>query len=396
MDDSFDGLDLDHVPRGNAVVDNAAVPKPRVFIVINSLDTGGAEATCQRLATELSANYKVTVFALLTSGLAGQQLQLAGIEVIHGTGPKLTNVLFGTARLRYELRLQEPVAVISFLYVADLVAGLVVRSARSGSRVVWNVRNNVLNARQTSVVTYIVARLNAVLSHWIPDRVVYCSDLSRRQHEVIGFDDVRSDTVENCASASGFSFSAGKRAAIRDRLALNGFVFLFMARADPLKRVDLFLAAAARVAALLPEQCEFVVAGRGMEATGAVAKSATALGMEPGRLRFLGQHSDPESLYCGADCLVVTSETEGSPNVVYEAIATKLPVLIAATVGTEHIAAEAVTRLSGRSVDEIAKAMIDAVSTGSMALRLAGEGGSSRKQRVEHPLTIYYRQYLER
>jgi len=72
---------------------------------------------------------------------------------------------------------------------------------------------------------------------------------------------------------------------------------------------------------------------------------------------LMGFVTDREGLYSAADCLVVTSESEGSPNMVFEAVATGLPVIILATTGTEAISAPQVERLATRDIERLVEAM---------------------------------------
>jgi glycosyltransferase involved in cell wall biosynthesis len=97
-------------------------------------------------------------------------------------------------------------------------------------------------------------------------------------------------------------------------------------------------------------------------------------------------------LYSAADCLVVTSESEGSPNVVYEAIATGLPSILYATEGTEDIVAPLVTRLPRRDIDALVAAMLEAARRGPAAREFASRDWSAP---IPHPLVEYYRGELQ-
>jgi glycosyltransferase involved in cell wall biosynthesis len=83
------------------------------------------------------------------------------------------------------------------------------------------------------------------------------------------------------------------------------------------------------------------------------------------RLEVLDGQLDPErmpSLMRAADCLLVTSDYEGSPSVVQEALATNLPV-VSVAVGDVPACLEGVTntRVVGRDPEALAAALVELV-----------------------------------
>ena len=90
-------------------------------------------------------------------------------------------------------------------------------------------------------------------------------------------------------------------------------------RLEPQKDYPTFLAAAARVAAALPD-VDFLVVGEGALRAELEALAAR-LGLAD-RVRFLGLRHDVPALLGGVDVLALTSRYEGLPNVVIEAMAT--------------------------------------------------------------------------
>jgi glycosyltransferase involved in cell wall biosynthesis len=373
-----------------------SAPRASVILIINALHSGGAETTCIELARQLRDSYNVQVLALLGGGPAERELRALGVAVAvpspgSGTWSRLRHAWY-LARL---LRRNRPVAVITFLYVADFVGGTLARVLLPRTAVFWNVRCNVLPRDRVSAVSRWCARVNALISPLVPSGIVYCSGLSRQQHELLGFRSRRSFVVENSPAAVRFVFDADKRAALRRDRAVDEFVFLFVGRFDPVKRVDTFIDACARVQQARAGGVRFQFAGQGMDADNPQLQAVLETSGIADRCELLGYVSDPQALYSAADCVVVTSESEGSPNVVYEAMATRLHTLILATLGTEGISGYRVQRLRTRSVDDLAEAMTRLVAAGVPAdatrLPLAGEPAP-----VEHPLVRFYRGVLAR
>jgi glycosyltransferase involved in cell wall biosynthesis len=108
----------------------------------------------------------------------------------------------------------------------------------------------------------------------------------------------------------------------------------FAGRLVPQKRPQDFLAMAARVAARHPG-IRFLVAGDGSRRP-LYEKLAAKLGLA-GRVDFLGMVQDVRTFYASCDLLVLPSRSEGSPNVVLEAMAMKLPVVASDSTATREV-----------------------------------------------------------
>jgi glycosyltransferase involved in cell wall biosynthesis len=104
----------------------------------------------------------------------------------------------------------------------------------------------------------------------------------------------------------------------------NSFAILGFGRLVPQKRFDLFLQVLAQVSKKRPIQG--VIAGDG-PLRAELEALAARLGLLPGVVQFLGQISDTSCLYRQADLLLLTSDYEGTPNVVLEAMASGVPVI---------------------------------------------------------------------
>jgi glycosyltransferase involved in cell wall biosynthesis len=96
-------------------------------------------------------------------------------------------------------------------------------------------------------------------------------------------------------------------------------------RLFPLKRVDVFVRALAAARSTEPG-LKGIVIGHGPEAA-RLQQLAAELGLLPDALRFLGFRDDILSLLQQASVFVFCSESEGTPNVILEAMAAGLPVI---------------------------------------------------------------------
>lgn len=175
------------------------------------------------------------------------------------------------------------------------------------------------------------------------------------------------------------------RATARRGLALPRFapVVAMLARLAPRKGVDVFLRMAAHVLRSAPN-VRFLVAGDGPERERLEAMR-DALGLR-GAVDILGQFSDPRPLYAAADVVALTSEHEGLPYALIEAMAAARAVVATDAPGNRDAVVHGDTGLLAP--------VGDAVALADHVLRLLGDArqrdamGRRGRERVERRFTL--------
>ncbi len=162
----------------------------------------------------------------------------------------------------------------------------------------------------------------------------------------------------------------------------------------PVKRVDVFLAAAAMVAQARPETSFVVVGGGELEPT--LHRMAADLGIGE-RVLFTGRVPRPLHLVAGFTIGVLSSDLEGLPNAVLEYMALGLPTVATATGGIPELVVPGKTGLLVPPGDPgaMARAILELLSDpgrrtamGERALRLARERHSPARALEAH-LAVY-------
>jgi glycosyltransferase involved in cell wall biosynthesis len=114
------------------------------------------------------------------------------------------------------------------------------------------------------------------------------------------------------------------------RAARDGVVLLAVGRLYPEKRFDRFIELVARVRHKSKVPVKGIIVGSGRQDCDLkplLEQQAAKLGLFADHLEFKGAVSQMESVYRDADVLVLTSDYEGTPNVILEALASGLPVV---------------------------------------------------------------------
>ncbi len=128
---------------------------------------------------------------------------------------------------------------------------------------------------------------------------------------------------------------------------------LAIGRVTKQKRFDRFISAVARLRTQVDLKVRAWIAGPAQDEglRTQLEAQATELGLLPGCLEFLGGVSDMISLYLQADACVLTSDFEGTPNVLLEAMASGLPVVATSVGGVPEIVRHGETGFLARPDD---------------------------------------------
>jgi glycosyltransferase involved in cell wall biosynthesis len=156
---------------------------------------------------------------------------------------------------------------------------------------------------------------------------------------------------------------AGGRAALRTELGLVGAggdsvpLLGIVARLVPIKAHEVFLAAAARILERVPE-AQFIVAGDGERR--AALEAMAAVPPLTGHVHFLGWRADMPALYAGLDLVLLTSDNEGMPSSIIEAMAAGKPVVATDVGGVRSLVSDGETGylVPSRDADALAEACL--------------------------------------
>jgi glycosyltransferase involved in cell wall biosynthesis len=294
----------------------------RVVHVITGLGAGGAETMLGRLVEAQRAEV-ARVVSLTDVGPIGAKIQALGVPVAalgmrRGRPDPLA--LWRLVRL---LSQDRPDVVQTWMYHADLLGGVAARILRIP--VIWGVRHDRLSERDKAL-TRLTRRACALLSRWIPEKVVFNSEAARRTHAAVGYATSKLVVVPNGFDLSRFRPDAEARRAVRIELGIpqDAPAVGMVARYHPHKDHATFTAMAASVRQRCPS-ASFVLCGDGVDwSNGELAERAARAGLQPA-IHLLGRRDDVERILAAVDVACLSSRTESFPNAIAEAMACGVP-----------------------------------------------------------------------
>ncbi|AFY69750.1 glycosyl transferase group 1 [Thalassoporum mexicanum PCC 7367] len=290
----------------------------KVFLLITSLEYGGAQTELVNLATQLKGSgWQVEVCTLLKPEVHMQRLAQAEIP-LHDLAMQrgLANPI-AIFRLVELIRRSQPQILHSHMVHANLLA----RLTRLFVKVPLLI-STAQNMKEGSRWREIAYRLSDPLC----DLTTNVSQVAVDRYVEVGA--VPAHKVRylpNSVNVERFNAQPEARQKLRTELSLEGmFVWIAVGRLTRQKNYPNLLHAFAAVAQNNPNACLLIAGGGELEAQ--IMELIESLGLGD-RVRLLGNCSDMPDLFNAADAMVMASDWEGMPLVLLEAAASGLPIV---------------------------------------------------------------------
>lgn len=296
----------------------------KVLHVITGLNDGGAEAVLHRLVTRDSSHTHVVV-SLMDKGKYGPLLDAAGVKVycLSMNPGKLS--LRSIWQLRGLIRSESPDAVQTWMYHADLLGGVAAKIA-GVKKIFWGIRHSTLEKGKSKRSTIAIAKLCAVLSRFVPEKIVCCAHKALAVHRDIGYSAPKLIVIPNGYDLSKFNLNESSGAKLRASFGISQDTFLVgkVGRYDPFKDHNNLLSALADLSSTgVNFKCLLV--GKGLSADNVVLVARIEeLGLTDSVI-LGGQRTDIPAVMNALDLHVLSSSSEGFPNVLAEAMACGTP-----------------------------------------------------------------------
>ena len=297
----------------------------RVLHLITGLGVGGAETQLLLLATHMkNKKHDLLVISLTDGGYNYERLKKADINVQSletGKGVRLIKNIF---YLNAIIKNWKPDIVQSWLYHADLFA-LFGTKIFHKIPLVWNIRCSELKLSDHSRALFFIIKILSYLSR-LPNAVVANSQPGKVFHQKIGYKPERWKIIPNAIDTEYFHPSGNARESIRNELGVRDDAKLvgLVARYHPMKDHAGFIKAVSLLSKDI-ENTYFVIVGPGNDATNTkLIKDIENHGLSE-NFYLLGSRTDIDCLQAAWDIAVLSSYSEGFPNVLGEAMSCAVP-----------------------------------------------------------------------
>jgi glycosyltransferase involved in cell wall biosynthesis len=301
----------------------------RVTHIITGFNTGGAELTLFRLLSRSNRQmFKHEVFSLIGDGPMGSRIRSLGIPVFAQELRHAGSVPGRLCAVAAHVRRSHPDVVHTWLYHSDLAGGLAAKLF-SRAKIIWHIHHKDLAPPLIKARTRQVARACALLSHSVPDRIVFCSKAATKTHAEFGYDEHRMLAIPNGFDLDEFTPNAQRRVEVRRRLGIpdSSAVVALVARFSPLKDHETFLNSCGRIRRSYPDTT-FLLCGDLITSENEVLMQWVKRAGIVENCRLLGRQNSIPEILSAVDILVSSSRTEAFPCAVGEAMAMEVPCVV--------------------------------------------------------------------
>lgn len=334
----------------------------KILHIITGLSDGGAEAVLYRLCQFDKENQHI-VISLMDNGKYGSLLEDMGVQVYSLDMPAGKIRFAALIKLYKLIRQLKPDVVQTWMYHADLIGGVIARLA-GVKNIVWGVHHTTLVKGESKRSTILIAKINALISSFIPRKIIYCAEKSRQVQQSIGFSPKIGYVVPNGYNIDDFKPDLDAGMAFRQEVGLADEKFLIghVGRYDPQKDHQTLLLS---VSELLNRNTEFefevVLVGTNLDKDNLVLSNI----IDKNNLscvRMLGRRSDMPSVMTGFDVFVLSSAFgEAFPNVLNEAMACGTPCITTDVGDAAVIVGDTGWVAPPKNPQALAKAMLEAM-----------------------------------
>lgn len=307
----------------------------RVVIFTTGLGVGGAETQLLRVADALVARgVRVTIVSLIDRNLWGDRLERSGIRYVCLHMKRGRPTPGGVAQAIALLVRERPHLLLSFLTAANVLAR-VVGPLAGVPAIVTSIRSAVAQTWRGARYEFALAKRDQALvfnAQTVADDAI-ARGLVRAE---------RAHVIRNALDLDAFDARASAAARVSRRaeagVSDDAFVWISVGNVHARKNMSALVRAFRRLHSDAPSTRLWIV-GRHYDDYPVALEAAGRL-VDEGVVRFWGLRDDVPELLAGADAFALSSKREGTPNVVIEAHAARLPVVATDVGGTREMIEE--------------------------------------------------------
>ena len=296
----------------------------KILHIITGLNKGGAETLLLNLC-QFDKEHEHTIISL--SYVKDSQ----SLSSMHNFSLYSLNFSIGKVRVSGLFKLYKlikkinPDAIQTWLIHADLIGGLAARFAGI-KNIFWGVHHTILLQGKVKFSTIFILKCNALLSNFVPKKIIYCAEKSRLIQESIGFNKSKGLVIQNGYNIKNFSQSDVLRNDFRNELGCSDNTFLIghVGSYHPLKDQSSLIDA---LAFLNKKGFEYsaVLVGKNLDNNNHDLVSKIRENGLTDHIVLLGERNDIPSVMNGIDLFALSSLSEAFPNVLNEAMACGTP-----------------------------------------------------------------------
>lgn len=195
--------------------------KCKVLFISPDLGSGGAENILFNVVKNIDKK-EVVLISLTDIGFYGQKLIKEGYQIYAINMKKNLTLIIKIWKLFFLMVKLKPIIVHTWLYHANFIGGSLAKLLNI-KKIYWSIHHDF---EYSSFFKMIEMKLLIILSYFVPNKIIYCSNISKINHIKNGYSKNYSEIIENGISTSQYKPNKLYRNQIRRKLKISEDCFV--------------------------------------------------------------------------------------------------------------------------------------------------------------------------
>lgn len=296
-----------------------------ILFICNSLDLGGAEKIMYEIVKDIQS-YKIEIICLKGIGYFSKILENENIKITYLNLDKNPFNLIKIFKTYLYFLKKKPRIIHSFLY-HSIVFGSIFSKLTFTNKILWSIHSDFVKSNN-SFLRNIQVKFLSKLSNFIPNKIIYCSNISLENHEKIGYCKSKSIIINNGISTNKFYPRKKNYNQLRKFLGVKTDCFLIghIARFHPIKGHNLLLKSL-KLLKNNNKNFKCIMIGSNVNKKNEILIKQIKNNNLEDNIILYGETKFPQKLINAFDINIISSVSESSSLVLMECMASGIPTL---------------------------------------------------------------------